>query len=806
MLGCGSGRAADDKVRLEKDGVRAVGSAGPIAAKSDGEPKSADPAVVMDLLKGFDACTLGHRGVLLDLGDATTRARVQVGTSAATHASSDTLEVREHEGASWVVLRERALGLSFVSPTETRAETGVVVEARVRGGAARNLSVYLNGKPLGSLPLARGEVKVVSLRAPGAGIARGANELSIRAGSAPKGSKDQLAEIDWVHVGPYDGEGPYSAPTRSDALTTVTLGGVARRGLSLRAPGFARCAGFVPSGAVLEGYVGVAGGGEAEVEVRVLVDRSEPRVVGSVQLGAPVDAPGPGGAPASGTTWRPLALPLGDVGSIAAVELVAKTSAKGARVVFAEPRVVLASARRAPSPPPARGVLLVVLGGTPRRALSPWGGTVAAPELAQLAASGLVFDAHRAPTSYASGSVASMLTGLSPRRHGITDAEAAIPAAIPLLAEAMRHAGVMTAMFTANPTTSAAYGFARGWETFTPKTPLDDEPATSVFDHAARWLDAHKQDRFFVVVHARGGHPPWDLGNDQMKDLPPAGYAGSLDAKHAAEMLAKARKPGSARLTEADRTRAFALHERALGASDEALGRLLAQLHAIGREADTAVIVTGDVGFDAGAPIPFLEGEALDEATLALPLVVKAPGVAAARVQAPTSSVDLARTMLEALALTPPSQLEGASLWSLLGGSRGVEAPSVAAAGARFSARWGGFVLAGTRDRESRLCNLTLEPDCASDVRASHPLAAEVMHAVVHDELARARDARRPTVTGAPSASGSPPAGANIPGTASSTSMPSERGLEPRENRELRENRGGFADPAVAAALKAWGR
>ena len=148
------------------------------------------------------------------------------------------------------------------------------------------------------------------------------------AGRTTKDNRDNLAEIDWIRVGPADGDAPYSAPTRTDALTTLTIGGMARRGVSLRAPGSMRCGGFVPNGAILEGQIGVSGG-EAEAEVRVLVDRAEPRVIGSFKLG------GEGAPP-----WQPVSLPLGDVGTLAAVELVAKTSTKGARVVFAEPRVV----------------------------------------------------------------------------------------------------------------------------------------------------------------------------------------------------------------------------------------------------------------------------------------------------------------------------------------------------------------------------------------------------------------------------------------------------------------------------------
>jgi arylsulfatase A-like enzyme len=741
-------------------------------------------ATVIDFVSGFDGCTLSHRGVLLDLGDATMRPRMS-----GTKLQAPDVEVREHEGASWASMHERSLELSFVSPVESKPEGGVVVEARVRGGAARSASVYLNGKPIGVMPLVKGEAKVVSVHAANASIARGANELLVRLVGGAKATRDNLAEIDWIRVGPSDGDAPYSAPTRNDALTTVTIGGVARRGVSLRAAGSVRCGAFVPNGAMLEGQIGVSGG-EAEAEVRVLVDRAEPRVVGSFRLG------GEGAPP-----WQPISLPLGDVGTLAAVELVAKTSTKGARIVFAEPRVVAVHAAETLKAPEARGVIMVVLGSMAPKSLSPYGGTTATTELAQLATAGTVFESHRASTSFASGALASMLTGLPPRVHGVSEPEAVLGTTGVTIAEAARQAGVVTAMFTANPTTGSAYGFTRGWETFAARSPVDEAPATAVFEDVEHWLDGHKDDRFLVVVHARGGHPPWDVVTGDEKDLAPAGYTGSLDAKHAGEMLAKVRRSGASKLfTDADRERAFALHAKAVLAHDAALGKLIAHVRSIGREADTTWIVTGDVGIDTAAHAPFLEEDSLDEGALAVPLIVRAPGAPIrARVSSPTSSVDLARTVLEALALSPPPQLRGESLWTLAQrGPQGPERPRIATTTSRFSARWSGFVLSGTRDREAKLCNLSLEADCVSDVRATHPLAAEMLHALVFEELSRAAPSPVPaSTTGAGG-------GAGTVGGPGAVATPPDASGEARRAYALPVHPKA-PDAATAAALRAWG-
>jgi hypothetical protein len=718
-------------VACSKSDDAQVGRAAPMAA-SPAPKRASEAKPVLDFLKDADRCWFGHRGVLLDLGDPSMRARMTGSKIVAPE-----IESREHEGASWASVRGRSLELSFVADAEWKPENGLVVEARVRGGLARSASVYLNGKPFGTLPLTKGETSVASAKGQ-ASVGRGTNELLLRFNGGPKAAHDLVAEIDWIRVGAYDGDAPYSAPTRADAITSVAIGGTTKRSVSLRAPGFARCSGYLPSGSMLEGFVGVTGG-EAEAEVRVLVDRAEPRVVGTFHLGRPGDPPG----------FRPIALPLGELGTLGAVELVAKSSSKGARVAFAEARIMAS----APPPPPnaapnARGVVLVVLGSVSRRSLGIYNGPLVLPELAALG--GTIFEAHRSTSSFASGALASMITGLSPREHGASDGDAALSPTVSTVAEAARRAGVMTAMFTANPTTAHAFGFARGWETFIAHLPgVDEAPALAVFEDAGRWIDAHKDERFFVVIHARGGHPPWDIASEELKDLPPAGYNGSLEPNHGGEALAKARKAGGGRLfAEPDRERAFALHDRALFAHDAAFGAFVARVRAMGREKDTVFIVTGDVGLDAAAHVPFLEDESLEEGALAVPLVVRAPDSGERRrerVPFATSAVDLAPTILEALALPPPTHLRGESLFTIAAREKPpAERPLVAMTTTRFSAKWGSFAVVGAREREAKVCNLSLDPDCLSDVRATHAFAAEALHALAWTELVPAAPGGKP--------------------------------------------------------------
>ncbi len=737
-VACGCGHKAVEKA---PDASRAT-TAATVAAHP---PQN----VAIDFVSGFDACTLGYRGAVLDLGDASSRARFGAKLEA------PHVETLERGGATWARLRARSSSVSYyASPDDVPAARGagspgpVYVELRARGLAAKTVTVYLDGKILGPAQLAKGEGAVLTVKGTTALPLEGERELLLRFGGAPRATSDAMAEIDWIHVGAGDPEPNYAAPTRADVLASATVGGESMQAISLRAPGFARCAGWIPRGSYVEASIAMAPGGEGEAQIRLLRDRADPAVLGSVHFSA--SGPGQDREPTR-VSW-----PVGDLGAeggaLAAVELVAVTAAKGARVVFGAPRVVLPSAPTppapAPAPPPldegggravARGVVLVVLGELSTRSLSLYAGPRPVVELAGLAKSGITFDTHRSTSGLASGAFASMITGLSARAHTLEDASARLPHSVTTIADAARQAGIPAALFTANPTTGASFGFERGWSTFEADSPTEDAPAVAIFDHAAQWLDAHKSERFLLVVHARGGHPPWDATPEQLKTLDPQGYTGGLDAKHAAELLGRARAvAGSYHWTDADRERAWALYALAVDAHDAALGRLLAALRAAGRQGDTAVFVTGDVAINEASRIPFADAETLDEPSLWTPLVMHLPdgALAGTRVTAPTSGVDIGRTVLATLGLDPPSAFGGLDLFDVArGGGPPAGRAMAATASGRFAVRWDRYVLSGARERENKLCDLALEPACVTDVRPTYPLALDVLHRAAFDAL-----------------------------------------------------------------------
>jgi arylsulfatase A-like enzyme len=687
--------------------------------------------VVMDPAHDLEGCSLGQRGVDVDFGDPTLRPDLRAGSPA--HPDED---IVEREGATWLRVRSRTLSATFFWPESEVGPGNAYVQAHVRGGAARGFTVAIDGKTLGSAKFPKGGSAVVQmLSSTPLSLAPGGHEVTVHLIGGPRNGGEPLTEIDWLHVGTGEPGEAYAAPTRSDVLVDSMVGGRSLRALSLRAPGFVRCSEWVPANATLEASLATAGGGDADVEARLLRDRRPSVLLGTAHVTGGGDAWASWSVPVVGLEAR---------GAIASMQIVVTRATKGTRVLIGEPKVLALEQPAIPARTMARGVVLVVLGSTSARTLGPWGGPHPALELTAVASSGTTFLANRASSSLANAAVASMLTGLPPRVLALDDPDARLPDGPTTIEEACRQGGVATAMFTANPTTGASFGFSRGWDDFEAIDPVANTPATQVFDDAATWIDAHKAAPFFVVVHARGGHPPWDATADELKTMVPDGYLGIVEPRRAAEALAKVRKH-PARFKEDDRARAWALYDRAIDAHDAAFGRLMAAVRTAGRQDDTAIFVTSDVAASEGPPVPFAEPDTLDEPLLGTPLVVRWPhadSLAGRRVEAPTSPIDLARTILGALGLPPPGAFQGVDLSLVAEGAVvPVERPLLATRAERFSLRWGSYVLTGARQRETRMCDLSLDSACIADVRATSPIALEAMRRWAATALAPAPSA-----------------------------------------------------------------
>lgn len=688
----------------------------PPAASSTVEAKQSAPAASgqppatghWELLKHLDDCWISHDGPTLDFG---TRA-------SAPHlgyvvVGPQDQQVVERSGSSFVPVS--ASRTSFDLWTDS-PRTGASVRLRVYGGRARGVTVFIDKKRVGSARIESQRIQTLTVARDTMEVAGGRHTILLHFwGRQGADANSALAELDWLQLGDAsdDVAGTYDAPTSRQIVIDQEVNGQPKHSIALRAPAGVRCPLRVAADAKLRLALSYWGNGKGEAEIRIVSEQGEPVVLERHRV-----------AGGDGATWAPVVVDLkAHAGKLVGVELAAVSSTRGGRVLFGEPELVRSRATT-PRAPRATTVVLVVAAGLDRRRIPPFGAIGELSHLGELARTGVAFEDYRVPTVLSAGVVASLLTGLSPMLHRVQNQASKLPAAVKPLSRIVKEAGGQTAFFTGVPTTSEGFGFDVGWDDYASLSPVLDLPATEPLRLATAWLEERlRQDNGprLLVVHLRGGHPPWDLSKAEVAQLPPKDYSGILDARRGGVTLAKVRQRRRARqrrLRDEDWARLRALSDAAILAQDRALGRLMDVVEEADAWSKTMFIFTGDVSIGDPPGVPYEPAGELSEDRLLVPLVVRFPdGAAAAKsVATPVSSVDVAHTIATSLGVELPHGDSRRELYRLANGLAPlVERPLVATLGNRYSTRLGAWLLRGRLGRTPELFRIDVDPGCTED-------------------------------------------------------------------------------------------
>jgi arylsulfatase A-like enzyme/Flp pilus assembly protein TadD len=271
------------------------------------------------------------------------------------------------------------------------------------------------------------------------------------------------------------------------------------------------------------------------------------------------------------------------------------------------------------------------------------------PSLDAFAATATVFTRAYAQAPITTVSHATILTGTYPPTHGVDELGAPLGAAVPYVPDLLRRSGYRTGAFVGSlvldPRNGTAPGFDRGFDRydagFRLRRPGENRYQTverrgaDVVARALAWRRDVRDAPVFLWVHLFDPHDPYDPPpqNNRRPALPP--YDGEI--------------------AEVD--------------------RLAASLIAAA-DANTLVVVAADHGEALGDHGEATHGVFLYEETLHVPLVVRFPGrqSAGARVATRVRLADVAPTMLDAVGVAVPPQIEGESLLSLVDAGRAGQA------------------------------------------------------------------------------------------------------------------------------------
>jgi arylsulfatase len=318
------------------------------------------------------------------------------------------------------------------------------------------------------------------------------------------------------------------------------------------------------------------------------------------------------------------------------------------------------------------------------------------PAIDALAREAIVFDQATTPMPKTTPALASLLSGLSPNRHGVRRTAAPVPASVPLVTEQLRDAGYATAGVCGQHNCDAIYGFARGFESyddaFAAAAPADSGPADraggrfhpesekragAVVDSALAWLRGRDRERpFFLWLHfmdPHAGYAPPEPFLSLYSDAPPYRDRSFLGAKLDPRLMQR-----QARVAGVDEYDFYLnRYDGEIRYLDSELARLLAYLDREGLFATTALVLTADHGEYLGESdarhVVFQHGDTATEGEVRIPLVLKLPGGASARDDRLASLTDVAPTLLELAGAAASPPLEGRSLLAPRSAARRVQ-------------------------------------------------------------------------------------------------------------------------------------
>jgi arylsulfatase A-like enzyme len=349
-------------------------------------------------------------------------------------------------------------------------------------------------------------------------------------------------------------------------------------------------------------------------------------------------------------------------------------------------------------PEPARlpNVVLITLDTTRADRLGCYGNAgIETPHLDALAREGVLFENAFTPIPSTLPAHASILTGTLPARHGVHDNGVyQLPESTTTLAEILGRYGYTTAAFVSAFVLDDQFGLAQGFALYDDQVSLPlapppvgdvpdsvpeglrrwfaqlaspfERPAAEVTEAATAWLANAGEDPFFLWVHYFDPHEPYRAPEPWRTRYDPD-YDGPLDGTARAyhKLLREQRWHRSDPAAQPARDSMIARYDGEISAMDEAIGTLLSALRQRDGLEQTLVVVVGDHGEAFGEHQQIWEhhGEIFDE-VMRVPLIVRLPGGrdAGRRTRGLVSSIDVTPTILAALGITSPADVEGVDL------------------------------------------------------------------------------------------------------------------------------------------------
>lgn len=292
------------------------------------------------------------------------------------------------------------------------------------------------------------------------------------------------------------------------------------------------------------------------------------------------------------------------------------------------------------------------------------------PNIDALAAQSIVFENHYSTASRTGPAVASIITGLHPRSHGVInplihwDAKGVLGDEQTTLAELLEGEGYHCYGFITNPNVTDRFGFAQGFEHY---QPIGSGSVKDVNNAALAILQQRPERPFFLYLHYMEPHSPYTAPIAYERLFVDSGYRGPITGEHAQldEIVA-----GKLSIGASDVAELRGLYDQEIKFFDDEIGRFIQDLKDRGLYENTMIVFVADHGEEFLEHGSVLHGYTLYEDQLRVPLFIHDPReVKPRRVAAVTRHVDLLPTLLDMMDVDYLGDLQGQSLTPLMRGT-----------------------------------------------------------------------------------------------------------------------------------------
>lgn len=335
--------------------------------------------------------------------------------------------------------------------------------------------------------------------------------------------------------------------------------------------------------------------------------------------------------------------------------------------------LALLAAGCSPRPRLADNVVLISIDTLRADHLGCYGyGRATSPNLDALCREAAVFDQAISQAPSTLPSHASMFTSLLPGQHGASFARR-LPLSdqVVTLTEVLKRHGYRTASFNDGGQIAFRWNLHQGFDVYEVNH-TKSVTFERVVGEGLRWLDeaGGAEAPFFLFLHTYEVHHPYTPSARDLERVGAAAYDGPLGGTVQIRELVRINR-GSVEVDDQDRAFIEDAYDAEIRSMDRALGYLLDGLRERRLLDRTLLVFTSDHGEELGehGQMGWHSNTLFDE-VLRVPLVLRFPQErwAGESIRRQVRLIDLAPSVVEALALGPPESWQGVSLLPLLRG------------------------------------------------------------------------------------------------------------------------------------------